>query len=89
MSRYSDITKISKNGISRLGTADLPVVEENNSDVLLITVDGDRCDLISQQYYGTPEYWWFIASTNNLTSNNIEAGTQIRVPFSLEQATLK
>jgi len=89
MSRYSDITKISKNGISRLGTADLPVIEENNSDILLITVDGDRCDLISQQYYGTPEYWWFIASTNNLTSNNIEAGTQIRVPFSLEQATLK
>jgi len=89
MSRYSDITKISKNGISRLGTADLPVIEENNSDILLITVDGDRCDLISQQYYGTPEYWWFIASTNNLTSNNIEAGTQIRVPFSLEQAILK
>ena len=38
MSRYSDITKISEKGISRLGTADLPVVEENNSDVLLITV---------------------------------------------------
>ena len=89
MSRYSDITKISEKGISRLGTADLPVVEENNSDVLLITVDGDRCDLISQQYYGTPEYWWFIASTNNLTSNNIAAGTQISVRFSLEQAILK
>ena len=89
MSRYSDITKISEKGISRLGTADLPVVEENNSDVLLITVDGDRCDLISQQYYGTTEFWWFIASVNNLSANNIEAGTQVRVPVSTELAKLK
>jgi len=45
--------------------------------------------MISQQYYGTPDYWWYIASVNNLTSNNIEAGTQIRVPSTLQQAKLK
>ena len=33
--------------------------------------------------------WWFIASINNLKSNNIEAGTQLRVPISTEQAILK
>ena len=89
MSRYDRVQTISKDKVSRIGTADLPKFKEDNSDVLLIAVDGDRCDLISQEYYGTVEFWWFIASVNNLSTNNIEAGTQLRVPLSLEQAVLK
>ena len=89
MSRYDRVRKISKDKVSRIGTADLPEFKEDNSDILLIAVDGDRCDLISQQYYGTTEFWWFIASINNLNTNNIESGTQLRVPISVEQAILK
>ena len=89
MSRYDTVTKVIDKKIQRISTADFPKVEDKNSDILLIAIHGDKCDMISQQYYGTPDYWWYIASVNNLTSNNIEAGTQIRVPFSLEQAILK
>ena len=89
MSRYDRIDRIKENGVSKIGTADLPEFKEDNSDILLIAVDGDRCDLISQEYYGTTEFWWFIASVNNLSTNNIEAGTQLRVPVSTEQAILK
>jgi len=89
MSRYDRVSKVNHNGVVRIGTADLPKFEEKNSDILLLAVDGDRCDLISQQYYGTTEFWWYIASVNNLKSNNIEPGTQIRVPISTEQAKLK
>ena len=89
MSRYDTINQITDNRIQRIGTASLPDYEENNSDILLIAVNGDRCDQLSQQYYGTPEHWWFIASINNLKSNNIEPGTQLRVPISLEQAIQK
>ena len=89
MSRYDRIERIKENGVSRIKTADLPEFKEDNSDILLIATDGDRCDLISQQYYGTTEFWWFIASVNNLSTNNIEAGTQLRVPVSTEQAILK
>ena len=89
MGRYDRVQTISKDKVSRIGTADLPKLKEDNSDVLLIATDGDRCDLISHEYYGTPEFWWFVASINNLKSNNIEAGTQLRVPLSLEQAVLK
>ena len=89
MSRYSNISKVKHNRITRIGTADLPIYENQNSDILLIAVNGDKCDMISQQYYGTTDYWWFIASVNNLTSNNIEAGIQLRVPLSIEQAILK
>ena len=89
MSRYDRVRKVSENKISRIGTADFPKAEDKNSDVLLIATQGDRCDMISQQYYGTPDFWWFIASINKLKSNNIEAGTQLRVPVSTEEAVLK
>ena len=89
MSRYDNIPRVKYNKVMRIGTADLPEFKEDNSDILLIATQGDRCDLISQQYYGTTEFWWFIASVNNLNANNIEAGTQLRVPVSTELAKLK
>jgi hypothetical protein len=89
MSRYDDITKIDNKKFKSIGTSYLPSFKESNSDILLIAQEGDRCDLLAQEYYGTPTLWWFIASINNLKSNNIEAGTQLRVPISTEQAILK
>jgi len=89
MSRYDTIRRVKKNKVVRVGTSYLPTVEEKNSDILLIATHGDKCDTISQQYYGTPNFWWFIASVNNLKSNNIVAGTQLRIPISVEEASLK
>jgi len=89
MARYDNIDKIRVDNVTRIGTSYLPKVKEQNSDVLLIATEGDRCDLLAQEYYGDVKLWWYIASVNNLKSNNIEAGTQLRVPVSTEQATLK
>jgi len=89
MSRYDNTSKIQNKQFVSIGTSYLPKHEEKNSDILLIATEGDKCDLISQQYYGTTEYWWYIASVNNLKSNNIEAGTQLRVPISTQQAKLR
>ena len=88
MSRYNTVRRLMFGNISRIGTANIRKVEDKNSDILLIATHGDRCDMISQQYYGTPDFWWFIASVNSLTSNNIEAGTQLRIPASIIEATL-
>ena len=89
MSRYDNTSKIQNKQFVSIGTSYLPKYEEKNSDILLIATEGDRCDLISEEYYGTTQYWWYIASVNNLKSNNIEAGTQLRVPISAEQAKLR
>jgi len=89
MGRYDNISKIQNKKFISIGTSYLPKHEDKNSDILLISTEGDRCDLISQEYYGTPTLWWYIASVNNLKSNNIEAGIQLRVPVSTEQAKLK
>ena len=89
MSRYDSVKKVEDKEIQRIGTASLPEYEEDNSDILLIAVNGDRCDQLSQEYYGTPEHWWFIATVNKLSTNHIDAGTQLRIPLSLEQAILE
>ena len=89
MSRYKHISKIKNKRFISVGTSYLPKFEEKNSDLLLISVQGDRCDLLSHEYYGTPTLWWFIASVNNLKSNNINPGIQLRIPVSTEQAKLK
>lgn len=41
-----------------------------------------RLDLISQQFYGTPELWWAVALVNNLVDPLIGflAGQTIRIP---------
>ena len=89
MSRYDSVRKVEDKKIQRIGTASLPEYKEKNSDILLIATEGDRCDQLSQEYYGTPDHWWFIATVNKLSTNHIEAGTQLRIPLSLEQATLE
>tara|TARA_R110000796_G_scaffold88142_1_gene189673 strand:+ start:148 stop:417 length:270 start_codon:yes stop_codon:yes gene_type:complete len=89
MSRYDNVKKNKNKKFMYTGTSYLPKHEDKNSDILLIATQGDRCDLIAQEYYGTTELWWYVASVNNLSSNNIEAGTQLRVPVSTEQAIIK
>ena len=47
---------------------------------------GDRCDNLANRFYGDSTLWWFIAKVNNLTTNNIPAGTSLRIPVSLDNA---
>jgi len=89
MSRYDTVGKIEDKKIQRIGAATLPDVQESNSDILLIATEGDRCDLLATTYYGTPELWWFVATTNKLSGNNIPVGTQLRIPVTAAQAALR
>jgi len=89
MSRYSTVKRIKDRKITRVGTASLPDYEDKNSDALLIATEGDRCDTLAFEYYGNPEFWWFIASVNKLSSNNIPVGTQLRIPLSTEDAIME
>ena len=88
MSRYNNTTKIQNKNFVSIGTSYLPKFEESNSDILLIATEGDRCDLLATEYYGSPELWWFVATVNKLSTNNIPVGTQLRIPLSADKATL-
>lgn len=88
--RYQNI-KITKN--SELGNRfyannfypDIPLSE---NDTYVITVLGDRLDLLAFDYYGDVSLWWVIASANSLPGDSLylEPGSQLRIPANLMAA---
>ncbi len=86
MSRYKGTRKQIKNNKSSYSTTIYKKVEEKNTDSYFIAQQGDRCDVLANRFYGDSTLWWFIAKVNNLTTNNIPAGTSLRIPATTEDA---
>ena len=96
MSRYSktktktfDITSQYDDragNVSAYNTTLYKVVPETNSDIYVITQEGDRLDLLADNFYGDSSLWWFIASVNNISTMNVEAGLSLRIPSAIEDA---
>ena len=84
MGRYENTKKSRKNKKSYYATTIYKKVEEKNSDNYFIAQEGDRCDNLAYRFYGDSSLSWFIARTNNLMTNNIPAGTSIRIPAAVE-----
>ena len=80
MARYSKTIRDRKTGKIYYTTSIYPKVPENNSDMYFIAQEGDRCDSLANRFYGDSTLWWYIAKVNNLTTNNIPAGTSLRIP---------
>ena len=80
MARYQNTKKQSKNRKSYYSTTVYKKVIEKNTDSYFIATEGDRCDNLAFRFYGDSKLWWFIARVNNLTTNNIPAGTSLRIP---------
>ena len=97
MGRYENI-KIKNSVISRgksnpqlynikhSGTTIYSSIPETDSDIWVITQTGDRLDLLSNQFYGNPHLWWYIAKANGLTFMNLGAGISLRIPATTEYA---
>jgi hypothetical protein len=59
---------------------DVPVTENDN---YVITVLGDRFDILANSFYGDPTLWWIIASANSIPGDSLypEPGLQLRIPI--------
>tara|TARA_R100000734_G_C3317646_1_gene111006 strand:- start:1518 stop:1787 length:270 start_codon:yes stop_codon:yes gene_type:complete len=86
MSRYRNTQKEKRNGIDYYKTTIYNKVDEKNSDAYFIAQEGDRCDNLAHRFYRDASLWWFIARVNNLKTNNIPAGTSIRIPTNTKDA---
>jgi hypothetical protein len=84
MNRYQNIpkTKIDKKLV--YVTSRYPEVPVTSDDVYVYSVQGDRFDVLAQQYYKDSSLWWIIsiANTDKLPQNSliIPEGIQIRIP---------
>tara|TARA_R100001460_G_scaffold95278_1_gene137408 strand:+ start:43 stop:312 length:270 start_codon:yes stop_codon:yes gene_type:complete len=86
MARYNSTKISSKNNKNYYNTTIYSKVPEKNTDQYFIAQEGDRCDNLAFEFYGNSNLWWFIARVNNLKTNNIPAGTSLRIPIDTEFA---
>jgi nucleoid-associated protein YgaU len=83
ISRYS-YTKQgkSKSGERIIESTLYPAIPKTVDDFYVISRPGDRLDLLSQEFYKTPAYWWVIAIANSFVkgSLSIPPNKQVRIP---------
>lgn len=80
-----DITKKTGTGERYYVNNVYPDIPLSPEDSYVITVLGDRMDLLALDFYGDVSFWWVIASANALPGDSLylEPGAQIRIPANL------
>ena len=90
--RYSNIPTMLKTGKGRVyDSVLLPNVDATDSDIVVITIQGDRLDLLANEYYQDPSMWWVIALKNDMTEVDIsmKEGIVLRIPSRTEAIQIK
>ena len=79
---YSKIIRTSETKKNYLESTIYPKIKATDNDLYIISTQGDRLDLLANQYYSDRNLWWVIAVANNLNdaSLSIESGKQLRIP---------
>ena len=61
-----------------------PEIPLSADDLYVITTTGDRLDLLANQFYRNPDYWWIIATANpdviRRDSFNLKPSLELRIP---------
>ena len=85
-SRYRQTPIVKFDGFDTLGPWTEPEFLESNPLTTLIAdgTNAGRADLISQQFYGTPDFFWAIIAYNRSTDINFpKTGDEVRIPSPL------
>lgn len=84
MRRYENTEILQTDNNKRYyGTTKYPEIPLLFSDIYVYTTQGDRFDVLAQQYYNDSSLWWIISSANSDLPQNsyyIPEGQQIRIP---------
>ena len=83
MNRYKNIPVIKTDNKPNYQTTRYPEVPLNDNDTYVYSTQGDRFDVLANQYYGDQSLWWIISTANEeLTQDSlvIPLQKQIRIP---------
>ena len=90
MDRYQNTNIfVTPKGKRYYGTIKYPTIPLSIDDIYVYTTQGDRFDVLAQQYYQDPSLWWVISSANSALPQNsyyIPEGQQIRIPQNVASA---
>ena len=85
--------KVDKNeGKQYKGTIKYPSIPLSFEDIYVYSTQGDRFDILAQQYYSDSSLWWVISSANGELKQDsyyIPEGTQIRIPQNISEVVSK
>lgn len=84
MKRYSDIPIMTRwDGKRVYKTTQYPVIVPQDSDVQVISNEGDYLDTLAYKYYGDSTLYWIIARANNIGKGrlSVEEGLTLRIPI--------
>ena len=84
MDRYRNIRTLKNTqGIEYYRGTKYPEIPLSENDIYVITVFGDRLDILANQYYGDSTLYWIISAANpsqSFSSMYIIEGSQLRIP---------
>ena len=87
MGRYTTIASTqTPKGKRYKTTVKYPDLPLGFDDIYAYTDEGDRFDILAQQYYGNSNYWWVISIANETLKQSslyLQPGLQIRIPSQL------
>lgn len=75
---------------ARYSSTRYPSFPKRMTDLYIISREQDRLDLLSNEFYKDPRYWWVLAKANNLGKGTLDVpmGIQIRIPFPITDLTV-
>lgn len=92
MNRYQNISQTKINTRQAYVTSRYPEVPVSADDIYVYSSQGDRFDVLAQQYYNDSSLWWVISIANTATAGTslpsdlpqnslvIPEGLRIRIP---------
>ena len=87
MARYDNYTILkTSQGKPYLKGKMYPNIPLSESDIYIITTEGDRLDSLAYSYYRDTSMWWIIVAANNNATKGLFfpiPGTQLRIPTDL------
>lgn len=95
MKRYQKIAILNnspvKEKVRYRSTVRYPSIPARSNDIYVITTDGDRLDLLANQFYGDATLYWIISRGNPELpkgSLTLPPGTQLRIPVDINNILL-
>ena len=89
MARYNSTSILrDNNGRRYYANTRYPRIPISFDDIYVFTQEGDRFDILAQQYYGDSSLWWVISTANDLLNQSSyfpPIGQQLRIPANISQ----
>lgn len=86
MKRYDNISTQNRwDGKRVYKSTSYPIINPSDTDVIVVSNEGDYLDTLAYKYYKDPTLYWIIARANNLGKGrmSVPSGLTLRIPIAV------